>query len=128
MTTTSKILCDHHNRIRKMGPIDEDKIFLILIINSLGPHHLQLQSLIHGMMDDPNFTANAALKHVDTEVALVQRRAELGTDSPSVAMAASTTNAKSPPMICSNCKKPHHTIDFCIKPGGKMAGRSIDDA
>jgi hypothetical protein len=128
MTTTSKILRDHHDRIRKMGPIDEDKIFLILIINSLGPHHPQLQSLIHGMTDDPNFTGNAALKRVDTEAALVQRRAELGTDSPSVALAASTTNAKSPPVICSNCKKPHHTIDFCIKPGGKMAGRSIDDA
>lgn len=36
MTTTSKIIRDLHERIKRMGPIDADKIFLWLIINSLG--------------------------------------------------------------------------------------------
>jgi hypothetical protein len=30
--------------------------------------------------------------------------------------------------ICSNCKKPYHTTDFCVAPGGKMFGKSLDDA
>ncbi|KAF8264882.1 hypothetical protein EI94DRAFT_1702912 [Lactarius quietus] len=30
--------------------------------------------------------------------------------------------------ICPNCKKPGHTIDFCISPGGKMEGQSTSDA
>jgi len=36
MTTTSKILRDLHERVKRMGPIDVDKIFLWLIVNSLG--------------------------------------------------------------------------------------------
>jgi hypothetical protein len=128
MTTTSKILCDHHERIKRMGPIDADKIFLWLIVNSLGRHHPQLQSLIHSMTDDPSFTRNAALKRIDSEATLAQRCAELGISPSSVALVSSSMNAKNSPIVCSNCKKPHHTIDFCIKPGGKMAGRSIDEA
>ncbi|KAF8238592.1 hypothetical protein L208DRAFT_1487574 [Tricholoma matsutake] len=31
--------------------------------------------------------------------------------------------------LCMNpaCKKPGHTIEYCIKPGGGMAGRSIEE-
>jgi hypothetical protein len=39
MTTTSKILHNLHEQIKRMGPIDADKIFLWLIINSLRRHH-----------------------------------------------------------------------------------------
>ncbi len=80
------------------------------------------------MTDNLTFSGNVVLKHIDTEATLVQRCVELGTDSPSVALAALNMNAKTPPVICLNCKKPHHTIDFCIKPGGKMAGHSINNA
>jgi hypothetical protein len=31
-------------------------------------------------------------------------------------------------MLCTHCKKSGHLADFCIQPGGKMAGRSIDNA
>jgi len=30
--------------------------------------------------------------------------------------------------ICSNCKKPCHTSEFCIQPGGGMAGKTIAEA
>src|SRR6266702_1721885 len=38
--------------------------------------------------------------------------------------------AQLPPrtIICSNCKWPGHTIDFCIAPGRKMEGLSMQDA
>jgi hypothetical protein len=29
---------------------------------------------------------------------------------------------------CSNCKRSNHITDFCIQPGGKMAGRCIKEA
>jgi hypothetical protein len=131
MTTTSKTLRDLHERMKKMGKLDEDKILLILIINALGRHYPQLQSDIHHMTVQPNFDAAAALRRIETEASLVQRRAELGvvaTQSPVVALTASDTNPKFPPTVCSNCKRPYHTIDFCIKPGGKMAGRTMDAA
>ncbi|KAF8881440.1 hypothetical protein BD779DRAFT_1473363 [Infundibulicybe gibba] len=31
-------------------------------------------------------------------------------------------------VTCSNCKRPHHDAEFCIKPGGGMAGRTVQDA
>jgi hypothetical protein len=30
--------------------------------------------------------------------------------------------------ICSNCKKPRHTAEFCIQPGSGMAGKTIAEA
>ena len=48
--------------MKKMGKIDEDKLFLFIIINALGCHYHQLQSEIHGMMDDTNFDWVAVLK------------------------------------------------------------------
>jgi hypothetical protein len=60
-----------------MGKIDDDKLFTVLIINSLGRDYAQLQSSIHGMTDEPNFTSTVALKQIETEASLGQRRAEL---------------------------------------------------
>ena len=62
MSTTSKELRALHERMKKMGKIDEDKLFLFVIINALGRHYHQLQSEIHKMMDDPSFDWVGALK------------------------------------------------------------------
>ncbi len=131
MTTTSKQLRDLHERMKKMGKIDEDHLFLFVIINALGRHYPQLQSEIHKATDDPNFNSNAALRRIETEAALTERRAEVGVGSSTVALVGTTRsndNANTPSVICSNCKHPHHTIEFCIKKGGKMAGRTLDEA
>ena len=70
MTTTSKQLRDLHERMKKMGKINKDKLFLFVIINALRHHYPQLQSDIHGMTDDPNFNWATAIRHIDTEAAL----------------------------------------------------------
>jgi hypothetical protein len=75
MLTTSKELRTLHDRITKMGKIDDDKLFTVLIINSLGCNYAQLQSSIHGMTDEPNFTSIVALKRIETEASLEQRHA-----------------------------------------------------
>ncbi|KAH9952533.1 hypothetical protein BC827DRAFT_1274526 [Russula dissimulans] len=78
-----------------MGKIDEDMIFIIFIINSLGRHYPHLQSIIHGMTTDPNFTTALALNHLETEASLEDRRAELGlqltTPPPAAANVATTS-------------------------------------
>jgi len=35
---------------------------------------------------------------------------------------------KTAKVICSNCKKPYHSADFCVAPGSKMFGKSFKDA
>jgi len=43
-----------------------------------------------------------------------------------IARGSSSSNAKQ--TICSNCKKPRHTSEFFIQPGGGMAGKTIAEA
>ena len=129
LTTTSNQLRQLHERMQKMGTINEDKLFLFVIINALGHHYPQLQSEIHGMTDDPNFNWVGALRRVNTEAALVQRNAEVRTTPTTVALVGtSSSDPKAPTLVCSNCKRLHHTIDFCIKQGGKMAGQTLEEA
>jgi hypothetical protein len=132
MTTTSKQLHTLHVCMKKMGKIDEDKLFLFVIINALGCHYHQLQSEIHQMTDDPSFDWMAAFRWIETEAALAERCAEISAGSTTTTIALVTlTNAKDklqPVVICSNYKCPHHIIEFCIKKEGKMAGRSLEEA
>ena len=105
--------------------------YSLSIINALGHHFPQLQSDIHGMTDDPNFNWATAIRHIDTEAALVQRHVEVGVAPTTVTLlGTSGSDSKGPgsAIVCSNCKHLHHTIDFCIKPGGKMAGHTLEEA
>jgi len=43
-------------------------------------------------------------------------------------IACSSCSSDSKQTICSNCKKPWHTSEFCIQPGGGMAGKTIAEA
>jgi hypothetical protein len=79
------------------------------------------------MTNNPNYTSVDAVRCIRTEIDLRKRNAEMGSPAPAVALAA-TSNKRDPTIVCSNCKKLYHTIDFCIKKGGKMAGRTIEDA
>ena len=128
MLTTSKELRTLHDRITKMGKIDDDKLFTVLIINSLGRNYAQLQSSIHGMTDEPNFNSAVALKRIETEASLEQRRSELATQTSSIALSASLPKARRGDVVCTNCKRLYHTADFCVRSGGKMAGRTMEEA
>jgi hypothetical protein len=110
-----------------MGPLDNDKLLFVILINCLERDFPQLQSDIHGMTDNPILTSADAVKRIRTEACLNKHRNELSPSAPTVALAATSTGGKDA-IVCSNCKKLHHTIDFCIKRGGKMAGCTIDDA
>jgi hypothetical protein len=128
MLTTSKELCTLHDHITKMGKIDEDKLFMVLIINSLGRNYAQLQSSIHGMTDEPNFSSAIALKRIETEASLELRHAELTTQTSSVALSASPFMPRRNNVVCTNCKRRYRTAGFCVRSGGKMAGHSMEEA
>ena len=128
MLTTSKEIRNIYDRLIKMGKIEGDQLLTIIIVNALGKYYSPLQSTIHGLTDDAGFTSLVAFKRIETEAALEDRRAELGIQNPSMALVAANTKGKSAEIICSNCKCPHHSIEFCVRPGGGMAGRSTDEA
>ena len=126
-----------YQRISAMGPIQLDDIFSVLLLNAMNKHMAPLQQHIHSLSSSPSFNSETIANRLLDEDALVRRREELGQprnpyslSSPpnASAFSATTQRARVPRPICANCKRENHSTDYCIAPGGKMAGRSIEEA
>jgi gag-polypeptide of LTR copia-type len=115
-----------HKRIIQMGPISDDQLYTIFLVNALNDIEA-LQSNVIGLANDSNFTSKDVVRRLLQEDQLVRRRAEQNTPTTSVSILAAQGQGK-PRSLCTHCKKPGHLADFCIKTGGKMAGRSIEEA
>ena len=116
-----------HKRIIQMGPIDPDQLLATYLINGLNdiPAFENLQSNIITSADDPAFSSKMVIRRILQQDNLSRCRAE---QNPQAATALLTQNRTKSRAICAHCKRPGHLTEFCIQPGGKMAGRSIDDA
>jgi hypothetical protein len=120
-----------HDRFIKMGQMDDDKLKIILIINSLDPLP-QLQSTINELLQSsPTITLTDVKQRVIHEEQLLIRREKMGIplgSNPVENSALATVTGKSSCPICANCKCPNHQTEYCIAPGGQMAGKTIDEA
>jgi hypothetical protein len=129
-------LRSYYERIAAMGTPTLDEIFSVLLMNAMNKNFGPLQQSINSLSKSPNFSSETITSRLLDEDSLVRRRQELGQPadpyslssslSPSSAFAA-TSRPRSPHTVCSNCKR-NHPVEFCISPGGKMAGRSLDEA
>jgi hypothetical protein len=88
-------------------------------------HHNQLQSSLQPLTEEPSFTSSVLVRRLFNEDQLAPTRAKRGVGS---ATALTASRDKISNLHCTNCKKTKPTVDYCIKPGGKMAGRTIDEA
>src|SRR6266852_3040996 len=116
-----------HKRIIQMGPISDDQLYTIFLINALNNNFEPLQSNIIGLANESNFTSKDVVRRLLQEDQLVRRCAEQNTPATSVSALAAQGQGR-PRSLCTHCKKPGHLADFCVRPGGKMAGRSIEEA
>jgi hypothetical protein len=130
-------------RVVKMGGIDGDKLSTFFIITvSLGERAKLLPPSLQAMINAPGFSPTALLQQLEDEGSEFMRFVNEGlrptaldptTSTFAVATPASAShggngNHSAQKLVCSNCKRPNHAADFCVQPGGKMAGRSIDEA
>jgi gag-polypeptide of LTR copia-type len=125
-STTISELNTLHTQIMNMGPIDPDNLYCVFLINALGDQYSSLQSSIQSMADNPNFSLSTIVKRLQSEETLLRRREELGLQPE--ALAAIGKPRKSGNLLCAHCKCTNHLTDFCIHPGGKMAGKTLEDA
>jgi hypothetical protein len=120
-----------HDRFIKMGQMDDDKLKIILIINSLDPLP-QLQSTINELLQSsPTITSTDVKQCIIREEQLLIRREKMGIplgSNPVENSPLAAVTHKSNPPICANCKRPNHRTEYCIAPGGQMAGKTIDEA
>ena len=119
-----------NRRILAMGKLEGDRLLTVLLLRSLGFHFSHLLSTLQTMATElDDFSSKTILKCIEGEAFLIQCRAEQGLRPFSVNPTAfATVNARQPKPPCSNCKRSNHLTEFCISPGGKMAGRTFDDA
>ena len=113
-----------YSRIISMGPMNPDNLFTVLLMNALGDQFPQLQSSIQSMARMPNFTSAVVVQRIHEENMLLQTRTQQGQSAALTAIARD----KGGRAACSNCDRMGHSLDFCVQPGGKMAGKSLEDA
>jgi hypothetical protein len=114
-----------HTRISNMGPVDLDQIKIILLLNAFGNDHDHLQSSLFAAMDSPSFGANTILRRLQQEDSINRARAAQSGTNPT---ALAAVRRDKPPQLCLNCKKEGHLATYCIKSGGGMAGKTIEEA
>ena len=133
-----------YRRITAMGKFTDDDIFTVILMNSMNTHFGPLQQTINSMSSTPGFNSETIAARLVDEDNLIRRRVELGQSpnpympaspsyppsslSPASAFATLTSRPRFPRLNCDNCKCEGHTSDYCVHPGGKMAGRSIEEA
>jgi hypothetical protein len=114
-------------KIFKLGVFEPDRFKCIILYNALGEHFKHIQSRIRAIAESPGFSSDTIRSLIEQEDSLIRLRAEQKPQpAPSTSVAVNRDRAASP--VCSNCKRANHTVDFCIQPGGKMAGRSLVEA
>jgi hypothetical protein len=131
LSKTAREIDALYSRIVKMGPIDDDLLLAVLLLNALIDSHPDMYFyLTYISENDPTFSSETIFRRIYQEHNLIRLRAEQNpqASSTSAAQAQGRRRGSKPRPVCTNCKKLGHLADFCVKPGGKMAGRSIDDA
>jgi len=118
-STTIAKLNSLHNRIMNRGGIDDDRLLTIFLINALDKKFEQLELTIDVMSAEPGFSSNTLIRYLQELRPMIYKP---------IAFAGHGTGDKSTKLLCSNCKRSNHSADYCIQPGGKMAGCSIKEA
>jgi hypothetical protein len=80
-----------------MGPLTEDELLMMFIINALGDHYPRLQTSVNNMLVNPMTTS------ADFRARLLQEEQTISTSSSDTAHAAVSTRTTRP--VCPNCKR-----------------------
>jgi len=115
-------------KIKAMGPLDYDQLQIACVIKGLGKHYEHLQSTLQSIMNQLNFTLRDIGRRIIEEDNLICNREEQGLLPTSTAFASQTIGKPHMRMTCSHCKCVRHFTEFCVQPGGKMAGCTLDEA
>jgi gag-polypeptide of LTR copia-type len=114
-------------KIFKMRIFEPDRLRCIVLYNALRGHFKHIQSTIRAISESPGFSSDTIIRLVEREDSLMRLRE---TQRPQLvpSTSAAVNRDRTASLVCSDFKRANHTVDFCIKPGGKMAGRSLVEA
>jgi hypothetical protein len=148
----------HHHPRRTIWPtdrnnIDSTRLCCLFAVQSLRSTHPSVQeALVPALMDssislkaverrlhfffemqaseNPDQITFPAILPILSQVPLIPLSSTPASADSSPLIHTVTLPASLPPCvnICPNCRKPGHSIEFCISPGGKMEGHPASDA
>ncbi|KAF8816943.1 hypothetical protein BYT27DRAFT_7076152, partial [Phlegmacium glaucopus] len=116
------------------GGLSKDTLICIALLSALSDGHEHLRAIIqrdlqNATIDKP-FLPHHIASYIASDTQLLLGDANR-TDAPSGSSAIALSTRPAPrsrePVVCSNCKKKHHTELYCIAPGGGMAGKTIEE-
>ena len=114
-----------------MGDFTADLFRCITIINSLEdfPHiHSSILRDLRASSKDKVYTSKDIRHYLESEQTL-HAATEKPHSASDIALSARTSNVKSSNIpTCSNCKRLGHSNQYCISPGGGMAGKTIQES
>ena len=111
-----------HARFIKVGKLSDDELLSMFVLNALYDHYPRLQMSVNDMMMSPsNSSSNIGMRLLQEE-----HTAQNSESTHDTALAA--VSPKTPRPVCSNCKRTGHRVEYCIAAGGRMAGKTLDEA
>jgi hypothetical protein len=140
-------------RIDRIGHIDSTRLCCLFAIQSLRSTHPSVHKALTPALMDGSISLEAVEKclHFFFELHASENSDQVAFPAmspilpqvPLVPLPSTPANSDSSPLIhtialpaslppcaniCPNCKKPGHSIEFCISPGGKIEGHPASDA
>ena len=125
-----------------MGPLDTDTFLSLLLIRALSDHFPNLAVAITSRLADVSpsqpYSSTHIIQRIQYEAVsenpldarphdAVPTHTALVAQSNRLSSSTSSTGSSRPPEKCSNCKLTGHALPYCNKPGGGMAGKSLEE-
>ena len=132
--STTLVLQDLNRRIWDMGTPTPEGFLCILMLLALStdPSLSAIRNaIITGLSTstpDRPFTSEDIVARLDYEQQTHSMATARTVATPAEAHVAKSSSSDSKQSVCSNCKRPRHTAEFCVQPGSGMAGKSISEA
>jgi hypothetical protein len=125
---TAEQICTKIDRAYEMGDITKDLFKCIALLSSLRDYaHLCsiiTRDLSMATVENP-FTSTQLRTYLDREQNMMTADNKPTGQGNSMALMARNQISQ---ITCTNCKRSRHTAEYCIAPGGGMAGKTIDES
>ena len=126
-------LCDDLNRAFDMkGGIDKDTFICIVSLQAFGTGLDHSRAIVQRDMSSSSpsspYTPDNLIRFMEQEYQMLMGEKQRGTKSDALALTAQSSSKGKQALTCSNCKRPGHIAQWCIRPGGGMAGKTIDES
>ncbi len=113
-------------RIESIGHVDVHRLGLLFFLLNLKSSHPTVHDALAAALMDGSISVE--LMENRMQYYFEMRGAQQGQQHMSGSFIALPAQLPPQTVMCPNCKCPGHSIKFCIAPGGKMEGLSMQDA